>query len=264
MIFLWPVVTITVAIGAAIFANDYGEKFVEDEVEKAKKKGIQQGKDIIDDKIQSFVSVLKLKTRLAMLKATYKILAIVIAVLVLPYVLPRSWIVFIVVNLYIIILVWNIYGILTSVITIIKAQGGLREFRKSVEGIYKQYKLNYPKMIADKVYNEVLRQAKNKATKETEGFAYWLFGKQSALAISKEIAKAVSAYAEESVKFKTLLKQYIKKREVIILVIMLIHYALCRYVVIPYLAEGAKSMGIVETLIYPYLFSVEYYVHTLK
>ena len=44
MIFLWPVVTITVAIGAAIFANDYGEKFVEDEVEKAKKKEFNKAK----------------------------------------------------------------------------------------------------------------------------------------------------------------------------------------------------------------------------
>ena len=264
MIFLWPVVTITVAIGTAILVNDYGEKVVEDKVKEAKQEGIRQGKKIIDDKIQSFVSVLKLKTRIAMLKATYKILAIVIAVLVLPYVLPRSWIVFIVVNLYTIILVWNIYGILASVVTIIKAQGGLREFRKSVEGIYKKYKLDYPKMIADKVYDEVFRQAMNKARKETGGFAYWLFGKQSALAISKEIAKGVSDHAKESVKFKTILKQYIKKREVILCVIMFIHYALCRYIVIPYLTEGAKSMGIVETLIYPYLFSVEYYVHTLK
>jgi len=218
------------------------KKYISSEVSNAVYNGINEGVKTAKTEVLNLIYKGLYE---AFFNISINIILLLIAVYFIPIIAERSVSIFIIANVYLVSIIHGVYNFSTKIPIIFKI-------------IYK-YSLNFKSYLKDEIYDEVYRKAHYRANREIEDtfilfkpFVY-MFG-DSPSNIANRVAYSTSIRASEII-----FHEIIKKVSIMIIFIF-VYYTLFRYVVAPFLLENVVGMGVVDTILYPFIFSVEYFI----
>lgn len=235
------VVVPVVALGIKLI----GEITIDGVVQDSTNSNAVKVADEIVKKMKWGINVQLLKSTLSLL---LDIVIIAASILLLPYVSSYDVTIFSISLFYLISIVRAAYR---TIKILYKANKYHKVYRKSK---FKNHGMVKGILISN-IYEEVFPIVHSKAKYETSGWLYWFFGSKSAGDIADSITTIGSNQAID------IIWGYIWKRTVYIVIAIGLCYALARFYVVPFLVEQATGMSLVETLLYPYLYSLDYLYH---
>lgn len=173
------------------------------------------------------------------------IVLLVAAVYFLPLFASREASIFIVANVYLASLIHGVYNCISSIPVTYK--------------IVRHYRFDLKSYLKDELYKEAYSCAYERAKHKIDNAFFlskpfvYLFG-----SAPREIAYKIAL--PTSIKASEIIYHEIIKKVSIIVMLLTLYYALFRYIVAPFLIEDVTGLSVMDTLIYPFIFSVEYFL----
>jgi len=217
------------------------KKYISSEISNAVYNGIEEG--IRTAKTEALNSIYK-GLYASFSNISINIIFLLMAVYLVPIFAERDVSIFIIANVYLASIIHGVYNMYTKIPIAYK--------------IIFNYGLDFKSYLRCEIYNKAYSEAKYRARREIEDtfvlfkpFVY-MFG-DSSIQIAHRVAHSTSIRASQIIFHEVI------KRASIIAVFIVIYYMLFRYVVAPFLLHDVTGMGIIDTLIYPFRFSIEYF-----
>ncbi|MGJ0301849.1 hypothetical protein NG774_00735 [Aliarcobacter cryaerophilus] len=217
------------------------KKYISSKISDAVHKGIDEGvkttKSVAINAIYKglYASITNISINITLL---------IIAVYLMPMIAERNISIFIIANVYLASVIHGIWNIFIKIPIASK--------------IILKYRLDFKSYLKDEIYNKVYSKAYYRASSEIEDtfilfkpFVY-LFG-DSPSEIAHRVAHSTSLIATE-----VIFHEVIKKASVMVIFVV-VYYMAFRYVVAPFLLHDVTGMGVIDTLIYPFIFSIKYF-----
>ena len=219
------------------------KKYISSEISDAVYNGIEKG--VKTAKTEALNAIYK-GLYSAFSNITINIILLLMAVYLVPIFANRDVSIFIIANVYLASIIHGVYNVYTKIPIAYK--------------IISEYHMDFKSYLRDEIYKKVYSEAEYRAKREIEDtfiifkpFVY-LFG-DSPSEIAHRVAHSTSLRASEIIFHEVI------KRVSIIAVFIAVYYALFRYVVAPFLLHEVTGMGVIDTLIYPFIFSIKYFVN---
>lgn len=172
------------------------------------------------------------------------IILLLMAVYLVPIFAERDISIFIIANVYLASIIHGAYNVYAKLPIAYR--------------ITSKYRLDFKSYLKDEIYAKAYSEAEYRARREIEDtfilfkpFVF-MFG-DSPSEIAHMVANSTSIRASEII-----FHEVIKKVSVIAAFVV-IYYMLFRYVVAPFLLHDVTGMGVIDTLIYPFIFSIKYF-----
>lgn len=206
----------------------------------------------VHDGIEKGIKIAKIEAINAIYKGLYaafsnisiNIILLLMAVYLVPMIAERDVSIFIIANVYLSSIIHGVYNVYTKIPIAYK--------------VLSDYRLDFKLYLKDEIYNKTYSKARYRARREIEDtfilfkpFVY-VFG-DTPSEIAHRIAHSTSIRASEII-----FHEVIKKVSIIVMFIAA-YYILFRYVIAPFLLHDVTGMGVIDTLIYPFIFSIKYF-----
>ena len=217
-------------------------KYISDEISDAVYNGIEEG--VKTARTEALNAIYK-GLYSAFSNISINIILLLIAIYLVPLIAKKDISIFIIANVYVGSIIHGIYTSYTKIPILYK--------------IVSKYKLDFKSYLKDEIYSKAYSEAYHRADKEIEDtFILFkpfvsVFG-DSPDEIAHRVAHSTSLKASEII-----FHEVIKKASIIAIFIV-VYYVLFRYVVAPFLIHDVTGMGIFDTLIYPFIFSIKYFI----
>lgn len=217
------------------------KKYISSEISNAVHNGIERG--VKTAKTEALNAIYK-GLYAAFSNITINVVLLLMAVYLVPLIAERDTSLFAIANVYLASIIHGVYNAYTKIPIVYK--------------VISKYRLDFKSYLKDEIYDKVYSEARSAASREIEDtfilfkpFVY-IFG-DSPSEIAHRIAYSTSIKASE------IIYQEVLKNVVIVAVFIAVYYVLFRYVVAPFILHDATGMGVIATLIYPFVFSVKYF-----
>lgn len=220
--------------------------FIDNRVSEGISEGINKGVKEAENKVLS--SVYK-GLHEAFVSTSINVALLLVAVYFVPAVADKSVSIFIIANVYLASVVHGLFNVYKRIPVVYKMISG--------------YGLDIKSYIRDEIYKIAYLEAYSRASREIEenrekipAFLRLVFDVD--LGDPKEIAHKVAS-PTSMLASNIIVKELVKKVSVVV-VFVVVYYVLFRFVVAPFLLQDIAGMGVVDILIYPFLFSVNYFI----
>lgn len=223
---------------AMLAAKRFGDKLVEDKEDVAIAEGILEGTRQAEAELKAQVNRHLWR---AVIRLSVNSALVIIAVLALPLFLARESVLLSIAWVYLFSMLHGVFHFGQSL--------------RAAWRIYKAHRLNIKKYIEHAVFERVYEVAYRQAHSQTDNIWHHIFGQKSAADIAERIAQ------QSAVNATALLLDYVLKRIVFIVFVIVVYYLLSRVVVIPYLVLRETQLSFWQTLLYPFAFTIDYFWH---
>ena len=218
------------------------EKIVSKKFENAIENGINEGVKTVRTKALNLIYG---RLYSIILTITINILLLAFAIYLFPLFSSKETSIFIIASVYLSSVLNGVYNAFLIFPKIIK--------------IVSQYGLDFKSFVRDEIYNAAYNKTYEKASHEIDNsfilkkpFIKW-FGK-TPHEVAKEVAKGTSLKATEIIFHEILI------RVLGIVIFVIVYYILFRYIVAPFLMHDVTGMSTIEILLYPFIYSVKYFI----
>ena len=219
------------------------KKYISNEISNAVYNGIEEG--VKTAKTEALNTIYK-GLYSAFSNISINVILLLVAIYFVPLIAKKDISIFIIANVYLASIIHGIYNTYYKIPILYK--------------IVSKYKLDFKSYLKDKIYDKAYSEAYYRANREIEDTfilfkPFVNFFGESPSEIAHKVAYSTSIKASEII-----FHEVIKKASVIA-VFITVYYVLFRYVVIPFLIHDKTGMGIFDTLIYPFVFSIKYFIN---
>jgi len=218
-------------------------KYISDKISDAVYNGIEKG--IKTAKTEALNSIYK-GLYSAFSNISINIILLLVAIYLVPLIAEKDISIFIIANVYLASIIHGIYNTYTKIPILYK--------------IGFEYKLDFKLYLKNEIYSKAYSEAYYIANREIKDtFILFkpfvsIFG-DSPNEIAHRVAHSISIKASEIIFHEVL------KKASIIITFLAVYYVLFRYVVAPFLMHDIIGMGIFDTLTYPFIFSIKYFMN---
>lgn len=228
-------------IPLAIFATtNIAKHFVTEQEEEGIAAGIARGSE---EAVQEVQSLLSRQFKHALIRLSINSLLLIAAVLLIPVLFSHAAAVFLIALSYFISLLQGIWQSL--------------HYLRFFKDIYRSHRLNLKIYLEARIYERVYEIAAAEAAQKTDNLWHQFFGSRSAQDIAQTIAR------HSAVNASTLIWAYLWKKGLLWIIVLITYYLLARFLVIPFLISQETQLSLLDTLIYPIVFTLNYFAHGL-
>lgn len=217
------------------------KKYISSEIADAVARGIEEG---VKTAKSEAVNAIYKGLYAAFSNTSINIALLLIAVYLVPIVAARDISIFIIANVYLASVIHGVWNVFIKM--------------PIAHKIILEYRLDFKSYLKDEIYDKAYSEARYRASREIEDtfvlfkpFVY-MFG-DSPSEIAHRVAHSTSIRASDVIFHEVI------KRASIIAVFVAVYYMVFRYVVAPFILHDVTGMGIIDTLIYPFIFSIKYF-----
>lgn len=222
---------------AVLATTNIAKHFVTEQEEE----GIAAGIAHSSEEVQS---LLNRQFKRALIRLSINSLLLIAAVLLSPF--SHATAMFLIALSYFISLFSLLRGIWRSL-----------HFLRFFKDFYRSYRLNFKIYLEACIYERVYEIAAAEVAQKTDNLWHQFFGSRSAQDIAQTIAR------HSAVNASTLIWAYLWKKGLLWIIVLITYYLLARFLVIPFLISQETQLSLLDTLIYPIVFTLNYFAHGL-
>ena len=217
------------------------KNYVSSKISDAISDGVREGSEIAKTEV---LNTIYKGLYGAFFNISINIALLLIAVYLFPLFLKKEISIFFIANVYLASVIHGGYNTLSKI--------------SVVYAIAFKYQLNFKSYIKDEIYSKAYKETHRRASNEIEKTFFlfkpfvYVFG-HTPNEIAHRVARGVSIRASEII-FHEIIKKIL-----IVAIFILSYLFLFRYVVAPFLLLEFAGLGVLNTLLYPFIFSIEYF-----
>lgn len=221
---------------AAYAAGNMAKNFVAEQEEAGIAAGIARASK---EAVQEVHTLLSRQFKQAIIRLSINTVALISAVLLIPALFSHAAAVFLIALSYLLSMLHGGWQCL--------------HYLRFFKDIYRSHRLNLKTYLEARIYERVYAIAAAEATQKTNNLWHQFFGSRSADVIAQTIAR------HSAVNAGGLIWQYLIRKGILWLLALLSYYLLARFFVIPFLISRETQLSLLETFIYPFVFTIDYF-----